>query len=583
MLLVRCVEEHDPKFFPPDVLSAATLTAAGARDDMGFIERRSAYLFRRLPRAVKAWAHIGLVPESSLTAVVVGTFLIGAFSNFIGPGGLIHIVYNPLAFLVLWNIAAYAVFAAREARSRKNFSASDEQSASPAGPLRLLIRDLWSAWNRWANRLPEEQLRNASAIADSFRRRYWIAAGPIVLARIEWLIHLGAIFLLLGAIAGTYVRGLFLEYNAIWRSTFVTAPDAVAGFLNVLYAPGVLLFDGSFLSTTDVEPLLSSTGSPAAAWIHRVAIAAAIVVIVPRMGLTWISARRAVRRAAGLKFDLAADGYYVAQLRSAGDKDFHHLREGISSAIRSGVAKLAESLAFFVRERFFDQRVAPLLLQFRNKGGRMKDIEEEIEAAQEAFQPQLAAYLSQAKVEFEATLRTGLQSLVGKELAQSSRFPQDLSGSSVAMEKTLPGSVARNLGDGIGATVILGVSTIVATLSGGIGKSLGIAIVSTLLGTSGPVGLLIGGLGAVIVGGAGYLMGRDKVTGAVSGLHLPATVVAFVLPESKIEKARQGSYERVKAEVTSHLEPQVTLAAEAILEKLVSEATVAPTGGSRGQ
>lgn len=137
--------------------------------------------------------------------------------------------------------------------------------------------------------------------------------------------------------------------------------------------------------------------------------------------------------------------------------------------------------------------------------------------------------------------------------------------------------MAGSLGDGLGATVALGVAAIVASLSGGIGHSLGIAVVSSLLGTSGPIGLLIGGIAGLALAGTGYLLGREKVAAAVKARSIPATLVAFALPESKLDEARNATYAKVKAEVAAHLEPQVTLATEAIVARLAAAADPAIT------
>jgi hypothetical protein len=486
--------------------------------------------------------------------------LAGALSNFLGPSGLVHVVYNPLVFLVAWNVAAYAVFAWRAVHRPRS------------GVVRLLVRDLWSAWNRWAHRLPTGKLRHADRIASAFRERYWEAAGPVVLARIEALMHVAALCLLLGAIGGTYVRGLFLEYNAIWRSTFLTDPAAVTALLNFLFAPGLALLDGSLLDTAQVQSLLSAQGAPAAPWIHRIVLTAALVVLVPRAALAAAAARRAHREAAGLQVDLQGDDYYLARLRTARDSHIHRLREDIGTIMRSGVAKLAESVALFVRERFFDIRVAPTLLQFRNKGGRISELEAEINAAREAFQPQLLAHLQDAQQELETSVRASLQKLVGKQLAHASELPAGLSQPSVSLGENVSGSVAGSVGDGMGAAVVIGITAVIASLSGGIGQSLGIAVISSLLGTTGPIGLLIGGIAGLALAGTGYLLGREKVAAAVKNRALPATLVAFALSESKLEEARQATYAAVKEEVAAHLEPQVSVATEAIVQRLAAAA-----------
>lgn len=569
MLLVRSVEEHEPDFFTPEVLSAAALAASNARDDRELIEKRSAYLFLRLPASLKAWAHIGLLPESSLSAVVVAAFLAGGLSNFLGPSGLVHVVYNPLAFLVAWNVAAYALFAWRALHAPR------------AGVIGLLARDVGSLWSRWAHRVPSDRLRHADRIAATFRERYWAAAGPVVLARIETLMHVAAISLLLGGIGGTYVRGLFLEYNAIWRSTFLTDPGAVSTLLNVLFAPGIALFDHAHLATAQVEPLLAAGGAPAAPWIHRIALTAAVVVLLPRAALAFVALRRALRHATRLEVDLQGDEYYLAQLRAARDDHMHRLREDIHTIVRSGVAKLAETVALFVQERFFDIRVAPTLLQFRNRGGRIRELEAEIAAAREAFQPQLLAHLQDAQQELETSVRGSLERLVGHELALASAVSPGLSHPSVPLGQTVSGSVAESVGDGLGATVVMGITAVIASLSGGIGKSLGIAVVSGLLGTSGPIGLLIGGIAGLALAGTGYLVGRERITAAVKNRALPATLVAFALTDAKLEQARQATYATVKEQLVKDLQPQVTFATAAVLQRLAAAADAGAAPAAR--
>jgi hypothetical protein len=286
-----------------------------------------------------------------------------------------------------------------------------------------------------------------------------------------------------------------------------------------------------------------------------------------------LAARATVAAARRLHPDLAGEDYYAASIRAARDSRIHALRQEVAATFRTEIARFAESVALFVRDRFFDRSVAPALLQFRNGGGRIDDLEAEIHAAREAFQPQLAAYLEEARVEFEASLRTALQKLVGRALAQAARLSRDApEPGSVSLGDGVPGSVAARLGDGIGATVVMAVTATVAALSGGIGQNIGIAIVAGLLGTSGPVGLLIGGLAALVISGAGYLMGRERIVEAVKSRRLPAALVAFTLRQAKIGEAREATYAHVKREVTASLEPRVTEVTETILSQLARAA-----------
>jgi hypothetical protein len=125
LLLVRAVEQHDPSFFTPEVLSESALAAVDASSDAELLEKRTSYLFLRLPKAMRAWARIALLPEDSLGLVILAAFLVGVFSNYLGPSGLVHVAYNPLAFLITWNVGIYAALTWRwlvHARSPQRLS-----------------------------------------------------------------------------------------------------------------------------------------------------------------------------------------------------------------------------------------------------------------------------------------------------------------------------------------------------------------------------------------------------------------------------------------------------------------------------
>src|SRR5262249_42978541 len=149
-----------------------------------------------------------------------------------------------------------------------------EPSSRLGGVLGLLLGDLWLAWNRRLAKLRTvgSAIKNTGEVAVTFWDSYWDAARPVVIARVESLIHAGAIGLFLGALVGTYARGLFFEYNAVWRSTFLTNPTSVAAFLNVLLGPACLLIDRTLLTADAIRPLLLPEGTLAAAWIHRLAL-----------------------------------------------------------------------------------------------------------------------------------------------------------------------------------------------------------------------------------------------------------------------------------------------------------------------
>jgi hypothetical protein len=125
--------------------------------------------------------------------------------------------------------------------------------------------------------------------------------------------------------------------------------------------------------------------------------------------------------------------------------------------------------------------------------------------------------------------------------------------------------LSRHFTSAIGLSIGTSIALAVATVSGGLGKYLGVAIVATLLHTTGPVGFLIGLVaGAVIAAGAWWL-GKEKVVAAVEGFDLPAVVVRTALWESRFQHladdGRQKCRESVRAEVEERLkalQPRIT-------------------------
>jgi hypothetical protein len=588
LLLVRAVEEHDPSLFAPEVLSNAVLAAIDARDEVELLEKRTAYLSLRLPKVMKSWAHVALLPEDWLGSWLLVAALVGMLSNYLGPSGLVHVVYNPLTFLLVWNLAIYAVLAWRRLRpftpgtaalvessplshtvSQPHESTNPQETSNSGGLCRWLLGDLYLKWLSYKAKYQgaRVKLANAGKVGAAFWESYWDAAGSVIVARLETLVHIGAIGVLFGALAGTYLRGFFFEYNAIWRSTFLTDPTSVTAFLNFLLGPASLLIDGRLLTPEAVHPLLLPSGTLAGPWIHKLALTAGLVVLAPRAILATLSARHARTEARSLQLDLS-EAYCAEKISTAREGHTHRIRDGIATTFRLEVGKLAESVALFVRERFFDKIVAPTLVTFRNRGGRIKDLEAELSDSTAKFESTLSDHLRTAQQELQQSLGAGIQSVIGRELHHTPSALGAVSPGSLRLEQKLTGLVATNVGDTIGATVTAAVAAAVATISGGIGKTLGIAILSSLLGTSGPIGLLIGGIVALAVVGGAYLLGRDRVTEAVKGWRIPASVVSLALRDSKIEQAREATYAQVRQEIQSRLDPQISEVTETILQQM---------------
>lgn len=607
LLLVKAVEEEQPAAFGADTLAGAVLAAQDSESDSVLLEKRAAVLFFHLPKPLKTLDWIALLPEHWLAPSMALAFLAGIASNYIGSAGQIHVAYNPTVLLLLWNLGVYAVlfwcslFAAKASRSFKTksyvhgdaaeaVSASDEHekhvrarwSLVPRST-RYLIPGVWAACNRWYLGFQARRagLKNAGRVLGNFFEHYFRVARPVFIARAKFLLHLCAIGLTLGAIAGIYLRGLFFEYQAVWRSTFITDPSAVGVLLNTLLLPASLILDGAPISSASIENLLKPAGDAAAPWLHKLALSAFLFVCVPRAMLASLAAKRARSAAGRIEIDLA-NPYFAETIRRVRESHLDRIREEATIEIRAEITKLAESLGVCVRERFFDRHVLPTVMSFRNAGGRIADLETEIQRQAAAFQPELLKYMSTANVAFQHALEERLRKMLGRRFLAN---PVAVSKASIskpeAFGTALTGSVARGFTDTIGIAVTAAVSAGVGTISGGTGKTLGVAILSSLLGTSGPIGLLLGALLGLAAGGAAYWLGRDRLTGTVKHWKIPAGLLKMVLRDSRLQGTRDKVYQTVKNEVQQKLEPSAFEITNQLLSGLSSSLVAEQTGGQK--
>ncbi len=594
MLLVRAVEERDPDAVPAEARGDAAIDAGAVDPPEAWLARRAALLLPHLaPPYPTLPALIERAARTLLRIGLAGAFVLGLAANYLGPSQHIHLVYNPLVALVLWNLGVYAVGAVlgvRRRRARATAPLAPETSPAAISTARVpsvswrllewLVPTLAGLHERLergrdAARTHAARGRRVAAVARRFLVLWHVVAGDAAVLRLRRALHLGALALCLGALAGTYVRGVFLEYAVVWRSTFVRDPGTVRFLLDLLLGPASLLLRARGFDTPEVEGLLGPSGLPAAPYIHLLALTAAIWVLVPRALLAALATWRLRRRGRRLAIDLGDP--YVARLVEHGRAlQLETISEPLALEMRIESAKLAEAIAVFVRDQLYDARVVPVLRRFRDQGGRVADLEAELAAACDAFAPTLERFVASAHEGFVRALAARAARLIGAEPVGQRSLPPGLAagpalGPLPAVASGHPGAA---LSDELAEAITVAVSTAVAlaagTVSGGIGHSLGLAIISTLLHTTGPIGFLIGALGAFAVTAGLFDLSRASVGEWTKSLHLPPAVLRVLLRERKLESlvadGRQRTYAGVKARVAADLERS----APALLDELLA-------------
>lgn len=279
--------------------AAAEVEGADAPLDR-FVARRAALAVERLSqrdrnveRTLRALAWRPWVAA----AIAVLAFAAGIAIDAIGPAQRVNLLAPPLAALLVWNLALYAWIAVRGAAGL--FSAR----ARGLGPLARACARL---------SLRRAPATTAGPLA-TFLADWARASAPLVAARAGRTLHVAAIALALGLLAGLYLRGLALEYRAGWESTFLDA-GAVHALLSAVLGPASALTGIALPDATGFEALRFSAGggANAAPWLHLFATTVALVVLAPRLllalGDRWLEARWTRR------FALRLDDLYFRSL-----------------------------------------------------------------------------------------------------------------------------------------------------------------------------------------------------------------------------------------------------------------------------
>lgn len=230
-------------------------------------------------------------------ALLVLAFISGVSLSALDGSRQINILAFPLIGLIAWNLLVYVGLIVTRLRR-------------PATGPRLFgpgwLPSLYQGWIRWrVQSLLKQSSQFNAPLAAGLRRfaaEWSVLVSPLLILRAKRLFHLSAALVPLGLIAGLYVRGIVLEYEAGWESTFL-GPSQVATLLKILYGPASVISGIALPASPDGINALrwgSETGvHDAAPWIHLIAVTAAIYIIIPRLlaafvvtSALWWSMRR---------------------------------------------------------------------------------------------------------------------------------------------------------------------------------------------------------------------------------------------------------------------------------------------------
>jgi Protein of unknown function (DUF2868) len=599
--LVRAVEQTNPDLIPQTAVVEATLVAGDPQDGTTWLARRAHSLLRGpLARFRPAVEHVDL-RVGTLGWIVPTAFLLGLSGNYLGPTRKVHVLFNPIGLLVLWNLAVYVALAAHRMRGTHHRAQRVSKPANGAGDATTPLRPTSAGSERrigagggFFGRLLLDGLLRRAVAAQMHARTMWgdvRSAGDLVRAFVEnWFasirpslrhaircaLHLGAIGMALGAVVGMYMRGLFVDYAVVWRSTFLIDPELVAGLLRAALAPAAMLLGGTVPTAADATALMSEPGSPAARWIHLLAATVLLFVVIPRVVLAVISAVAFQRTTTGLSLP-PDDPYLQNVLARAARLDVRAVQDGIRADIGKVFEAFIDQLAGFVAAELYGKRIEPALDDFRENGGRLVDFEARLGELCTSFEPNLRVEIGRRQSELERQVTESIAWRLG-EVA-----PQQLDGNDVlARAGGAASSASRQAGDRMGGNVATGVSAAVTaavgavagTLSGGFGHALGTAVLLSVI-HSGPIAWVVGAVAGAVAAGAILYLGKDKLREGVKRVSLPAPLLKLAL--LRIEKVKSEGREQcrrmVRDELARHIETEqvVERTAEGIWSRLAPE------------
>jgi hypothetical protein len=578
IVLIRSIEECDPQAFSEELRAQAFIAAQDAQPGLSSIERYAARLFEHLSPWYQSILQLAKIPAPWTLPVCFVAFLLGLATNLLGPAQQIHVIRNPIFILIAWNLLVFLTLVALFLR-RKIKTQQVTNTVPPANTVeslrsslrnhqykvpwvvKYLLPGVWHFFHRMIFAVHEQ--KNLAQIMRRFSHHWLSVAGALVVARWRRLLHLGSVFVASGAVAGMYFRGLFQGYRVVWDSTFIVDAESVATFIRVLFGPSLWLsnlFGLGLANEISVARLLTPPGDEADGWIHLFAISVLIAVVVPRLTLAawqsgWIDR---LSRNIGLPLD----HYYGEVIEGP-------IRLLIEKEVAAQAQTFSSKVAGFVASKLYDEQIVPKLISFREGGGRIGDLKSDLTSTTVAFLPNIQSFITDTAI---PELQLTLSQRLGEVLKSIGTSFIDVKDPQIAFEELtifpegrtelkISNEFSRAIAFSVGTSIALAV----AAVGGGIGEQLGIAIIATVLGTTGPIGFLIGLVAGAVVAAGAWWFGKDKITETVEHVLLPAAVVRTALWQSRFQRllaeAREKCEQSVRAKVDENLQtliPQIT-------------------------
>jgi hypothetical protein len=334
VLLIQAIEETDRRGEALPLAERTEATRAVAGNNMSAVEtqpeaqlssatewfllRRADLLLRSLRERSPGIDYVLTIAGGATSldrSVLVLSFAVGALLSFLDGDRGINIFALPLVLLIAWNLLVYISMLSRWRGKRSApaatapglaSSGAGASKAAPPDPSNVvslsdtarsrpprlsLFAGFYSRWTRSRiDKLLGHSTHFNAPLAPGLRRfagDWWEVARPLFAMRARRLLHLSAVVVALGLIAGYYLRGFILRSAAGWGGGDFIGPGSARTLLTMLYGPASLLSGIPIPVTDEIERLrltaASGGGGDAAPWIHLIAWTAGLYIVLPRV------------------------------------------------------------------------------------------------------------------------------------------------------------------------------------------------------------------------------------------------------------------------------------------------------------
>jgi hypothetical protein len=591
IVLIRSIEECDPRAFSEELRAQAFVVAQDVEPGLSSIERYATRLFEHLSPWYQSILQLAKIPAPWTLPVCFAAFLVGLATNLLGPAQQIHVIRNPIFILIAWNLlvflALFVLFLRRKIKTAQLSNVSRAPNTLPGAGnveslrstvrhnqskapwvVKYLLPGVWHFFHRMIFAVHEQ--KNLAQILRRFSQHWLSVAGALVVSRWRRLLHLGSVSVATGAVAGMYFRGLFQGYRVVWDSTFIVEQESVATFIRVMFGPSLWLSDLFGLGLANeisIGRLLTPAGDQADGWIHLFAISVIVAVVLPRLALAAWQSSRIDRLSKNIALPL--DHYYGEVIEGP-------IRLLIEKEVAAQAQTFSAEVAGFVGSKLYDEQIVPKLISFREAGGRIADLKSDLTNTTVAFLPKIQSFITDTAI---PELQLALSQRLGEVLKSIGTSFIDVKDPQIAFEEVsifpagrtelkISNEFSRAIAFSVGTSIALAI----AAVGGGIGEQLGIAIIATVLGTTGPIGFLIGLVAGAVVAAGAWWFGKDKITETVEHVLLPAAVVRTALWQSRFQRllaeAREKCEESVRAKVDENLQTLIPQITDEILQRL---------------